>query len=104
MLTISLQRPRASPTAECRTFFAGFCALHSSSCESATSDSSLVPPLLDALAALNTLPPVGSLALLPLPPESDALAIVAAGWLVRGSRLGCVLTRAACCGLPGGSR
>ena len=62
-----------------------------------------MPALLDSLAALNTLPLADLLALLPLPPppESDALALVAAGWLVRGSRLGCVLTRAAFCILPG---
>ena len=98
---MSTKTSRASPIAGCRTFFAGFCALHSSSCESATSDSSLVPPLLDVLAALNTLPLADSLALLPLPPESDALALVAAGWLVRGSKLGCVRTRTAFCALPG---
>ena len=82
----------------CRTFLAGFCALNGSSCESATSDSSLVPPLLDSLAALNTLPSPDSLALLLLP-ESDALALLAAGWLVRGSKLGWVLDRAAFCKL-----
>ena len=60
-----------------------------------------MPPLLKSLAALNTLPPADSLALLLPPPESDALALVAVGWLVRGSKLGFVLNRTAFGALPG---
>ena len=98
-LITSANKISGKSTAVCRTFFAGFCALHGSPCESVISDSSLVPPLLDSLAALNTLPPADSLALLLPLPESDALALVAAAWLVRVSKLGCMLTRAAFGGL-----